>query len=389
MISDPVSTVTIVVRTNLNALTASTPIPSLSGQESESSAGHDMHATFEIGFDYPGPGEKNPLHENIAIAAFLNSTIVFPKAATYSNLNHKQWEYFRGIIWNDDPECFLFEKSTNDDRSVGISANCHQKFKLGDAKRMTQKSHFGDLHFLHAMGAADGEMPYTTRELIPLRVLGICMHMIQDSYAMGRVKRRLLNHWGFERRDEDEHLVFRPGNWAQWGPIVSFHTYGTQDEDRHPFYDGLEGASVPNPRDIGSFNRLLGARDAINACVLLINPFARKQLWTELRREMETWVFAIGPNEKPCNSAVDKSIPDLNYAYAEETEYTPEATYHTGLDEMTMLLDPEADTLLCAAIQQRREIMWLRRLALTLLILVVLLLIMWFKGCTSARHTHV
>ena len=112
---------------------------------------------------------------------------------------------------------------------------------------MTQRSHFGDLQFLHAMGSEDNEKPHdipegllkwigimyklacgnqgvselqplrahflakmfddstdpsrgtTLRDLIlastseyrgskiPLRALGICMHMIQDSYAMGHV----------------------------------------------------------------------------------------------------------------------------------------------------------------------------------------------------------
>jgi hypothetical protein len=440
-----VSVVTIVVRTNPHALTAPTPIPS----QADSSAGNDMHATFEIGFDYPGPGEKHPIHENIAIAAFLNSSVVFPKATTYNNLNHKQWEYFRGMIWNDDPECLLFEKSTDDNRLFGIGADWYQKFKLGDAKCMTQRSHFGDLQFLHAMGAADNEMPHTTRDRmlqwmgvmyklacgnqgvsedqhlrehfdesmfnrttdpsggttlrdliladrpeyrdsnIPLRALGICMHMIQDSYAMGHVQRRLLNRWDFERRDEDGYLIFRPGTWAQWGPIVSFHTYGTQDEDRHSFYDGLEGASVPDPRNISSFNRLLGARDAIDACILLINAFARKQSWIQLRQDMETRVFAIDPNAKPCNSAVDNYIPGLDYTSAEQTDYTPEAMYYTGLAEKRLLLDPEAGTQSYAVMRPHGKVAWLRRLTLTVIILALLLLAMWFKGCAPTQLIHV
>lgn len=451
IIADFTPSVTIVVRTNPHALTASTSLPKHSDQQADVLAGDDMHATFEIGFDYPGPGEKHPIHENIAIAAFLNSSVVFPKATTYNNLNHKQWEYFRGMIWNDDPECLLFEKSTDDNRLFGIGADWYQKFKLGDAKCMTQRSHFGDLQFLHAMGAADGEMPHITRERmlqwmgvmyklacgnqgvsedqhlrehfddsmfnrktdpsggttlrdliladrpeyrgsnIPLRALGICMHMIQDSYAMGHVQRRLLNRWDFERRDKNGYLVFRPGAWAQWGPIVSFHTYGTQDEDRHSFYDGLEGAHVPNPRDIGSFNRLLGARDAINACILLINAFARKQSWSELRPEMETRVFAIDPNAKPCNSAVDNSIPGLDFAYGEETDHAPEEpAYYSGLAEKGMFLDPEAGTQPCAAMQhQHGKVTWLRGLVLTLTILVVLLLTMWLKGCVFGNLIHI
>jgi hypothetical protein len=444
--TDLVYVVTIVVRTNPHALTASTPIPSRSGQQLDSPAGTDMHATFEIGFDYPGPGEKHPIHENIAIAALLNSSLVFPKATTYNNLNHKQWEYFRGIIWNDDPECLLFKESADDNRLFGVGADWWKKFQFGDEKCMTQRSHFGDLQFLHAMGAADHEMPHTTRERmlhwmgvmyklacgnqgvsenqslrehfddsmfsgtpsggsslrdliladrpeyrasnIPLRALGICMHMIQDSYAMGHVQRRLLNRWDFERRDKNGYLVFRPGTWAQWGEIVSFHTYGTQDENRHSFYDGLEGASVPNPRDLASFNRLLGARDAIEACILLINAFARKRSWTELRQEMEARVFAIDPDAKPCNSAVDNSIPGLDYAYAEEIDQTAEETYYTGLDEKSLLLDPEAGTRSYAAMQQHRNTAWLRRVALTLVVLVFLLLAVWFKGCALARIIH-
>jgi hypothetical protein len=311
---------------------------------------------------------------------------------------------------------------------------------------MTQRSHFGDLQFLHAMGAADHEMPHTTRERmlhwmgvmyklacgnqgvsenqslrehfddsmfngtpsgrsslrdliladrpeyrasnIPLRALGICMHMIQDSYAMGHVQRRLLNRWDFERRDKNGYLVFRPGTWAQWGPIVSFHTYGTQDENRHSFYDGLEGANVPNPRDLGSFNRLLGARDAINACVLLVDAFARKREWKELRQELEARVFAIDPDAKPCNSAVDNAIPGLDYAYAEEAECALEEMYYAGLDEKRGLLDPEAGAQLCAAMQRRRKMVWLRRLALTLVVLVFLLLALWVKGCSLARIVH-
>lgn len=409
----------------------------------------DVHANFEIGFDYPGPGEKHPIHENIAIAAFLNSSLTFPKATTYNNLNHKQWEYFRGMIWNDDPECLLFEKSTDDNRLFGIGADWYHKFLSGNKKCMTQRSHFGDLQFLHSMGAAENEMPHTTRDRmlqwmgimyklacgnqgvsedqhlrehfddsmfnhttnpsggttlrdliladrpeykdsnIPLRALGICMHTVQDSFAMGHVQRRLVNHWDFERRDKNGYLVFRPGTWAQWGPIVSFHTYGTQDEDRHSFYDGLEGARIPNPRDLNSFNRLLGARDAINACILLVNAFARKQSWEELRRELETGVFAIDPNAKPCNSAVDGSIPGLDYTYAEESLHIPEETRCAGPLEKRSLVDFEAGTWPYANKQEHRRVAWLRRLALTLMISLLILLSMWFQYRGNLRVVQI
>ena len=399
----------------------------------------DVHANFEIGFDYPGPGQKHPIHENIAIAAFLNSSLTFPKATTYNNLNHKQWEYFRGMIWNDDPECLLFEKSTDDNRLFGIGADWYHKFLSGNKNCMTQRSHFGDLQFLHSMGAAENELPHTTRDRmlqwmgimyklacgnqgvsesqhlrehfddsmfnrttdpsggttlrdliladrpeykdsnIPLRALSICMHTVQDSFAMGHVQRRLLNPRDFERRDKNGYLNFKPGTWAQWGPIVSFHTYGTQDTDRHSFYDGLEGARVPNPRDLGSFNRLLGARDAIDACILLVNAFARKQQWEELRQELEKGVFAIDRDSKPYNSAVDGSIPGLDFAYVKEAVQIPEETRYVGPLEKKLLVDPEAGTWTHTNGQAHRRVAWLRRFALTVVITLLILLGMWFR----------
>ena len=341
-------------------------------ETSQSKHGGSVRANFEIGFDYPGPGEKHPIHESIAIAAFIRSMVIFPKATTYNNLNPKQWEYFRGMIWNDDPSCLLFRRSENDSRLFGIGKDWWEQFQFGSPKCMTQRSHFGDLQFLHAMGSHEGELPYDTRDRllkwigimyklactnqgvlelqplrdhfpelftsstdpsggttlrdlilattpeyrfsnIPLRALGICMHIIEDSYAIGHVQRRLLNPQDFVGRDPKRYISFKPGTWGHWGTIVSFHTYGHQNDKRHSFYDGLGEANLPNPKDLNTFNRLHGARDAIDACILLINAFAQKHPWEELRQELEGKVFAIDPEAKPCNSAVDDVIPGVDY----------------------------------------------------------------------------
>jgi hypothetical protein len=386
----------VVVRTNPQAVAQRNPTPCPPLYVIEPSLpkeSNTFHANFEIGFDYPGPGEKHPIHESIAIAAFIQSSITFPKATTYNNLNLKQWEYFRGMIWNDDPSCLLFNRSENDSRSFNVGARWWKQFQFGAPKCMTQRSHFGDLQFLHAMGSEDNEKPHDTREgllnwmgimyklacgnqgvselqplrahfpakmfddstdpsggttlrdlilastpeyrdsKIPLRALGICMHMIQDSYAMGHVQRRLLNPKDFAGRDANGYLNFNAGTWAQWGAIVSFHTYGNQKEKRHSFYDGLEGANLPNPKDLGSYNRLHGARDAIDACVLLINAFAQKRSWDDLRQELEKGVFAIDPNAKNCNSAVDDFIPGLDKesANALVAHQVQEFDYEVGL----------------------------------------------------------
>ncbi|KAK6507218.1 hypothetical protein TWF481_005668 [Arthrobotrys musiformis] len=333
--------------------------------------GEEVRANFEIGFDWPGPGKRHPIHETIAIAAFIRSDIHFHPDTTYYNLSPQQWEYFRGLIWNDDPSCLLFKRSEDNNHWFGAGIEFYAEFIGGKPNRMTQRSHYRDLQFLHAMGSRDGELPHHTRgrlldwmgvmyrlacgdqgveenhdlrehfpglfsgdtdpsewatlrdlilgttpeyrnTQIPLRALGICLHTIQDSYAMGHTQRRLLNPQDFSGRDLNGYLNFKLGTWAKWGPIVSFHGYKNQNHDRHGFYDGLEGAGLPDPKNLGSFNRLNGARDAIDASIFLMNAFAHKRLWEDVRRDLEAGIFALDRYAKPCNTDVDGEIPGLN-----------------------------------------------------------------------------
>ena len=89
--------------------------------------------------------------------------------------------------------------------------------------------------------------------------------------------------------------------------------------------------------------------------------------------------FAIDPNAKPCNSAVDGSIPGLDYAYIKEAVHIPQETRCAGPLEKRSLMDPEAGTWLCANMQEHRRVAWLRRLALTLVVSLLILLSMWFQ----------
>lgn len=359
-----------------------------------------VHADYEIGFDWPGPGLKRPIHENIAIAAFIRSNLIFPKALTYNNINHKQWEYFRGMIWNDDPSCLLFNRSVDDNRSFGKGVDWYREFKVGDKNGMTQRSHFGNLQFLHSMGCSEGEQPQDTRdrilkwlgimyklacggqgvkELDPVgnhfpehfnnktdpskgttmrdlitastpeykaveiskRALGVCMHAIQDSFAIGHVQRRLLNPWDVAGRSSwYNYVYFKPGTTGRWGPILSFHTYGSQDSDRHSFYDGVEDGDMPDPRNLDSFNHLNGARDAIEACLMLINAFADKKPWEEVRAALVETVFRLDKDARPCNSGVDEKIPGYDAAFVPAAAGEPDtassgdmsaAEYQAGL----------------------------------------------------------
>ena len=307
---------------------------------------------------------------------------------------------------------------------------------------MTKRSHFGDLQFLHAMGAHEGEMPYSTRDRffkwlgvmfklaygnqgvseyqplrdhfpelfsgstspsdgatlrdlilsstpeyrysnVPLRALGICLHIIEDSYAIGHVQRRLMNPQDFIGRDSNRYLNFRPGTWGQWGPIVSFHTYGNQDDDRHSFYDGLEGAGLPNPKDLGSFNRLHGARDAIEACIILTDHFAEKQPWDKLRQKLRKTVFAVDRYAKPCNFAVDDVIPGLDASEASDADQAPELDFESGLQYKISTLESGLHDESLNGRQDRRTWFWNSLRGLGGLILLIVIILQFF----ATRHS--
>lgn len=222
----------------------------------------DLSAKYEIGFEAPGDiVNKEPVHESIAIAAFINSNIHFQSGVKYDNLNQKQWEYIRGLIWNDDPSCLLLNDSHGNNHDFGVGIDWYRAFRYGPDNCMTKRSHFGNLQFLHAMAPKVGEPALTTKhnlmgwlevmykfacggqgvastdqlaekfpndfnastvpngsatlkELIlattpsygwanlERRALGICLHIIQDSYAIGHTQRCLCNPEDLAPRDQ-------------------------------------------------------------------------------------------------------------------------------------------------------------------------------------------
>ena len=327
-----------------------------------------LHARFEIGFEN-GLGsisKKNPIHEDIAIAAFIRSKVALPTETTYDGLNNQQWEYFRGLIWNDDPSCYLFNDNPKDNHEFSTGAKWLWDYEMGDSGCMIQRSHFGNLQFLHGMGTKSGEKPEATRARlvswlevmyklacgnqgiteddklsdclsqhfneatdpsgdktlrdllladtpsyknsnISMRALGSCLHTIQDSYAIGHTQRRLINPHDLEERDKDGYLHFKPGTHGKWGSVMVFHTYSGQSNPRHQHYDGLEGAPLPNPKDIQSFNSIIGARSAIQSCINLLNLFADKTPWNNgVRQLLEDDIFRLDPEARPSDSSVDE-----------------------------------------------------------------------------------
>ena len=100
-------------------------------------------------------------------------------------------------------------------------------------------------------------------------------------------------------------LHFKSGTFGQYGPIIAFHIYKGQDKDRHSHYDGLTG-DLPLPKNLNSFNSILGARNAIDASTRLINLIVAKKNWDDtVRNFLSDEVFALDEKVQPGNSEVD------------------------------------------------------------------------------------
>ena len=210
-----------------------------------------------------GQSQGNPVHESMTLAALIQSGKIDPKTTYQGVVGRWRWvdqpeifEFFRGVIWNDDPACHLFNDSPSNNGNYAIGIDWYgdylMKWKLL-SDNITWRSHFGDLQFLHAMGTEKGEKAEKTRDRImrwlevmyklgigedvfeydqldkhfpelfnnsttpkgydslrallvgntpsyekvnlSRRSLGSCFHTIQDSYALGHCRRHLENPW--------------------------------------------------------------------------------------------------------------------------------------------------------------------------------------------------
>ncbi|KAH7233172.1 hypothetical protein BKA59DRAFT_549499 [Fusarium tricinctum] len=358
-----------------------------------------VRANYDIGVGVSFPTKmdiKFPVHESIVVTSFINSDMTFPRGTVYNNINDKQWEFFRGVVWNDDPSCLLFEDVTEDNRMFGLGIEWLNAFKFGDEKCMTKRSHMGNLQFFHGMGSKMGEKPQKTRqniltwvevmyklacgnqgvsendalsdvlpgyfgkETVPSktdtlrdlllattpkynkadiqkRAFGVCLHMISDSFALGHTQRRLRNPADLIERDTAGYIRFRPDTYGDWGSIICFHTYNDQDGDRHGHYDDKDGEQDPDPKDVTTFNEMVGARNAIDGCTKLINLFINKTKWDDgVKQFLEDEIFVLDPCAKPSDHFTDESI--ISYVYQDRVK-SQEFDYQAGLQRKLASLE--------------------------------------------------
>ncbi|KAH7174852.1 uncharacterized protein B0J16DRAFT_364875 [Fusarium flagelliforme] len=380
----------------------------------------EVHANYDIGVGVSFPTKmdiKFPVHESIVVAAFINSDMTFPRGTVYNNINDKQWEFFRGVVWNDDPSCLLFEDATTDNRMFSLGIEWLNAFKFGEEKCMTKRSHMGNLQFFHGMGSVLGEKPEKTRkniltwievmyklacgnqgisetdklsdvlpgyfgkETVPSktdtlrdlllattpkykeadiqkRAFGVCLHMISDSYALGHTQRRLKNPSDMIERDTAGYIRFQPDTYGDWGSIVCFHTYNDQDGDRHGHYDDKDGEVDPTPRDVTTFNETIGARNAIDACTNMINMFIKKTEWDDgVKQFLEDEIFVLDRCARPSDCFTDESVISDVYTYEEDVEEKAEEfDYEAGLQRKLASLEAGTSAPTKCALRRRSRV---------------------------------
>ncbi|MEU6223122.1 papain-like cysteine protease family protein [Streptomyces sp. NPDC047042] len=135
------------------------------------------------------------------------------------------------------------------------------------------------------------------------RAMGSLLHLVQDSYARGHVKRTLLNPEDLLPGRDD---AFKSGTHGRYGGIETFHCYSGQDSDAHNAYDKPAG-ELPHIEDITSFDPLIGARDAVAASRTLLNMWHAQTPWDAPggpKEYLESTVFMLAPTATHANPDV-------------------------------------------------------------------------------------
>ncbi|WP_343602409.1 hypothetical protein [Roseateles sp.] len=261
-----------------------------------------------------------------------------------------------GVRWNDDPP-FRFESSfgrysgckPGETVRLVVQPECWAKVFLDGKKRAKRgekldaktapllvRSHFGDMQFLHAMGAADGELPEVTRarilmwaeftwhvatkkigggdivanqrhiagivdvfgangwsvqdlfalgnpnirkpDYLAAVAFGSLFHTVQDSFSRAHVKR--------EQPIVGAKCEGAAGTFAAPGRVMEFHSYAHQDADLH---------SAADVRAAFSAHWSSGKPTAVEVGRSLAEFYGRQAPWSEVGPFIEC-LFRLAPD---------------------------------------------------------------------------------------------
>ena len=269
-------------------------------------------------------GIGDPVHETLTLKAIVDSGLAKEGAGIK---DPKVVQYIRGVFWNDDPCAQLLTENEFLPLKPSFGAAWYVDFSNAGAEKnpasefqqlscpLLGRSHFGDLQFLHGMADQDGIKPaetlarllgwasvtyriaigvigantplstdaraksllgkFSAQDALSLfrtkdkteanqRALGSLLHMVQDTYAHGHVKREK-----------------RPG--GEDGPVVQFMSYANQNAKKHAHDDTWRGGST----DLEKTTAIPGARDALKASTKIAEFYKSKAPWDEVEQYLK------------------------------------------------------------------------------------------------------
>ena len=139
---------------------------------------------------------------------------------------------------------------------------------------------------------------------ISRRAIGTVLHLIQDSFARGHVKRTLKNPADLMPGSVD---VFKTGKYGKYGDIENFHCYRGQNEAVHSQYDTFDDSRF-NYTNLSTFNELRGARDAIDYSIKLLDFWSTNTPYSSAggpKDMFQNKIFKLSAAATASNSNVD------------------------------------------------------------------------------------
>ncbi|MYM30958.1 hypothetical protein GTP58_21710 [Duganella sp. CY15W] len=134
------------------------------------------------------------------------------------------------------------------------------------------------------------------------RAIGSLLHLIQDSYAKGHVKRTLLNPGDLLAGKTDQ---FKPGTYGKYGDVENFHCYKGQNHADHDKYDNFDASKLDTGK-LETFNPLTGSRDAIDQCMKLLDFWKTGTPYASGPKDLfENKIFRLSGGATPADALVD------------------------------------------------------------------------------------
>ncbi len=287
-----------------------------------------------------GPWNINaPVHETLTQISLIDAGIT---QHTESFEHPEVWEYIRGAIWNDDPDCLFFDEDGNNTKNWSsgfrwykIFSDCkkhsHEFIYSKNSLHLLGRSHFGDMSFLHSMAANNGEQAGGTLCNIIMWMeftYKVAIKNIQDYQNLKDIILSNQSQKYFDKLFKDDkflsnrtvkqffgcnlagdvkkraigsllHLIqdsytksHTERNWN--GDITIFYSYKTQNEDEHKSYDGWGYKDKGNLRQ--RIENFPDSQKILEKCTNILRLYKQHTKWEDVEHYVRQKVFPLAEN---------------------------------------------------------------------------------------------